>query len=146
MENWPNLDLEVERNLGICFGCGKNNPYGLKLKFEWDGKTASAVYIPSPKHQGWSGYLHGGVTACILDEAMGWASLYSGFHSVTAKLQVRYRQMMPVDKIYRVTCSITRQTKRLIETRAALTGQDGEIFVEGTSTQFIVKSASEAVK
>jgi acyl-coenzyme A thioesterase PaaI-like protein len=143
MENWPKLDLDIDRDYSMCFGCGKSNPFGLKLKFEWDGKTARAEYIPNQNHQGWSGYLHGGVTACILDEAMGWAAMFSGLYNVTAKMQIRYRQMMPVGKTYRVSCTITKHTKRLVETTAVLTGPDGEIFAEGTSTQFVVKSKDE---
>jgi len=143
MENWPRLNLDIDRDYSMCFGCGKDNPIGLKLKFEWDGKTARAVYIPSENHQGWSGYLHGGVTACILDEAMGWAAMFSGLYNVTAKMQIRFRQMMPVGKTYIVSCTITRHTKRLVNTEAVITGQDGEVFAEGTSTQFVVKSKKD---
>jgi acyl-coenzyme A thioesterase PaaI-like protein len=143
MENWPKLDLENDGDYSMCIGCGESNPSSLKLKFEWDGTTATAEYNPSLNHQGWSGYLHGGVTALVLDESMVWAAMFSGLHCVTAKMQVRYRQMVPVGKTYLVSCSVTRQTRRLVETKAVLTDQDGEIYAEGTSTQFVVKSAEE---
>jgi len=143
MENWPRINLDTNRDYSMCYGCGKSNPFGLKLKFEWDGQTAKAEFMPGENLQGWSGYLHGGITACVLDEAMGWAAMFSGFYNVTAKMHVRYRQMVPIGKTYLVTCSIIKHTRRLVETRAFLTDFKGEIFAEGTSTQFVIKSKED---
>jgi len=143
MENWPKINLNTNRDYSMCYGCGKSNPFGLKLKFVWDGQTASAEFIPDENHQGWSGYLHGGLIACVLDEAMGWASKFSGIYSVTAKMQVRYRQMVSIGKTYLISCSVTRHTRRLAETKALLTDLDGAIFAEGTSTQFVIKTKED---
>ena len=44
MTNWPQLSIDVERDYNCCFGCGRDNPIGLKLSFQWDGKTAKAVW------------------------------------------------------------------------------------------------------
>jgi acyl-coenzyme A thioesterase PaaI-like protein len=140
MEIWPKLNLNTDREYAMCYGCGESNPFGLKLKFQWDGKTARAEFTPHENHQGWSGYLHGGITACVLDEAMAWAAMFTGLNNVTAKMQVRYKQVAPIGKTYVVTCTITKNTHRLIETEAVLTDQNGEIFAEGASTQFVVKS------
>ena len=109
-------------------------------RFDWDGKTARAYFTPGENLQGWAGYLHGGIAACVLDEAMGWAAILAGTHNVTAKMQVRYRRMAPIGQTYRVECTITKKTSRLIETTAILTDTEGRIFAEGTSTQFIMGS------
>jgi acyl-coenzyme A thioesterase PaaI-like protein len=140
MKNWPKLDLNPSRDYSHCFGCGADNPIGLGLKFTWDAenKTARAEFTPENKFQGWDGYLHGGITSCALDEAMGWAAMLAGFNNVTAKMQIRFRQMIPVEKPYIVSCSITRQTSRLIETSAKLEDKDGNVLAEGSSTQFII--------
>jgi len=138
MENWPRLDLNSMKEYNLCFGCGKQNPIGLKLDFSWDGATATARFKPGQYLQGWSGYLHGGITACVLDEAMGRTAMFAGYHNVTAKLQVRYRKMAPVDDTYTVTCTVSRKTSRLIETEARLIASDGSVVAEATSTQFIV--------
>jgi acyl-coenzyme A thioesterase PaaI-like protein len=140
MENWPKVNLNPQKGYEKCFGCGKDNPIGLKLKFIWDEqtRTASAEFTPGENLQGWSGYVHGGITACVLDEAMGWVAMFAGTNNLTAKMQVRYRQMVPLGKTYIISCSITKQTSRLIETTARLSDKEGAIFAEGTSTQFIV--------
>jgi uncharacterized protein (TIGR00369 family) len=130
----------------MCFGCGKNNPIGLKLKFTWDKKTraASADFNPDENMQGWAGYVHGGIIACILDEAIGWAAMSAGTNSVTAKLQVRYRRMVPIGQSYTVSCRVTKQSSRLIETEAKLTDKTGSVFAEGVSTQFVVSPREES--
>lgn len=138
MENWPRLDLEAMKEYNMCFGCGPSNPIGLRLKFDWDGKTACARFIPDKQFQGWSGYLHGGITACVLDEAMGQVAMFAGYHNVTAKMQVRYRKMARIGENYTISCTIARKTSRLIETEARLVAEDGSIVAEATSTQFIV--------
>ena len=140
MEFWPKLDIDPEKDQNMCFGCGKENPIGLKLKFTWDEKshTASTQFTPGGNLQGWPGYVHGGISACVLDEAIGWASMFAGTNNVTAKMQVRYRQMLPINGTYNLSCTIIKQTSRLIETTASISGQDGTVFAEATSTQFIV--------
>ncbi|MBP1707231.1 MAG: putative thioesterase family protein [Chloroflexi bacterium] len=140
MQNWVKLDLTPSKDYSHCFGCGVSNPIGLKLKFQWQAQTqtAHAEFTPGEDFQGWDGYLHGGITACALDEAMGWVAMFAGYNNVTARMQVRYRQMVPIGKSYTVTCSITRKAKRLIETAAVLADKDGNIYAEATSTQFVV--------
>jgi acyl-coenzyme A thioesterase PaaI-like protein len=145
MEKWPKIDLQPSKDYSHCFGCGADNPIGLKLKFAWDAetRTARAEFIPNEHLQGWDGYVHGGITACVLDESMGWVAMLSGVNNVTAKMQVRYRQMVPLGRSYTVSCTITRRNSRLIETQAQLTDRDGNIYAEGTSTQFITSPREE---
>jgi acyl-coenzyme A thioesterase PaaI-like protein len=145
MQNWPKINLDTQKNYDKCFGCGQANPIGLKLKFSWDEKTrtASAEFTPGENLQGWAGYLHGGITACVLDEAMGWVAMFAGTNNVTAKMQVRFKQMVPVGATYQVTCTVSKQTSRLIETTAVLSGKDGTVFAEGTSLQYVVSAREQ---
>jgi acyl-coenzyme A thioesterase PaaI-like protein len=145
---WPKMDFDPYKDQDMCFGCGKANPIGLKLKFDWDAnsQTAKAEFVPDRRFQGWGGFLHGGLAACILDEAIGWASMFAGTNNVTAKMQVRYRRMVPVNQTYIVACHITKQNSRLIETAAEITDQNGVVFVEATSTQFIFSQREEREK
>ena len=74
----------------MCFGCGKDNPIGLKLKFKIEGETASGEFAPDIVHQGYGGIVHGGIMASFLDEAAGRPLYDLGENSVTAKLDVRF--------------------------------------------------------
>ena len=55
-----------------CFVCGLNNPLGLKLDFETDGRIVRAHFAPRPEHVGFRETVHGGLIATVLDEAMVW--------------------------------------------------------------------------
>jgi acyl-coenzyme A thioesterase PaaI-like protein len=145
MEFWPKISMDTRKEYKMCFGCGESNPFGLKLKFAWDGKTARAEFTPGENHQGWSGYVHGGITSCVLDEAMGLTAMYAGFNNVTAKMQTRFRRMIPIRETYLVTCTVTKKTSRLIETEAKITDKDGQVLAEATSTQFVVSPAEKEV-
>jgi len=57
-----------------------------------------ATFTPGAGHRGPPGRLHGGLAAAVLDETMAALSLASdGVHSVTAKLELRYRHPVPLD-------------------------------------------------
>jgi acyl-coenzyme A thioesterase PaaI-like protein len=146
MELWPKVSVESRKEYKMCFGCGESNPIGLKLKFKWDGKTARAEFTPNENHQGWSGYVHGGITGCVLDEAMGRTAMFAGYNNVTAKMQTRFRKMIPIRETYVVSCTVTRRTSRLIETEAKITDRDGQVLAEASSTQFIVSPIGEEAK
>src|SRR5437764_14749722 len=73
-----------------CFVCGQSNVQGLQLHWKTEGKRSEAVYYPSPSQQGWAGFVHGGILAAVLDEAitrLAWQN-YGG--AVTAEISVRY--------------------------------------------------------
>lgn len=80
-----------------CFVCGRENPVGLKLEFFFDsaGKVRSDLNIPAD-YEGYTGTVHGGIIASILDECGGRAQMTSPDRfMVTAQLNVRYRLPVP---------------------------------------------------
>jgi uncharacterized protein (TIGR00369 family) len=143
MTNWPRPPINTVKESDKCFACGIKNPIGLKLKFDWDGREVKAKFTPGEYHQGWSGLVHGGIITCLLDEAMSYAALYSGANSLTAKMQTRFKRPLPIDEPLTVTGSVTRKTRRLVETRAELRLADGTMVAESTATMFIFQAERE---
>lgn len=127
----------------LCFGCGENNPCGLKLKFKQDGKTARAEFTPTKLHQGWSGIIHGGVIATILDEAMGYAAFYEGIKCVTGSMQTKFKRPLLVDEPIIVTASVTRNARRYVETEAKVTLTNGTLVAECTAMQYVGSEVNE---
>lgn len=121
----------------LCFGCGKDNPCGLKLKLKWDGKTIRGEFTPNKFHQGWEGIIHGGIITTILDEAMGYATFYEGIRCVTATMQTRFKRPLLIGKPTVVTASLTKNARRFVETEAKMTLTDGTIIAECTATQYV---------
>jgi acyl-coenzyme A thioesterase PaaI-like protein len=140
MKKWPELSLERTADYQSCFGCGRDNPIGLKLVFQWDGSTARSEFIPPAVYQGWPGILHGGIIACILDEAMGYAALFDVGRCVTAKMQINLKQPVPIGSSLIITSTVTRRTRKLVETEASVTLKDGPVLAEATGTHFVVNT------
>ena len=58
-----------------CYGCGRLNPQGLKLKTCWDGDETVARFLPRPEHVAVPGFVYGGLIASLIDcHAMGTAA------------------------------------------------------------------------
>jgi acyl-coenzyme A thioesterase PaaI-like protein len=144
MTNWPQTMINVVKESDRCFACGLKNPIGLKLRFSWDGKAARAKFTPGEYHQGWGGLVHGGIINCLLDEAMSYAALFNGVHSLTARMQTRFKRPLLIDESLTVTGSVTRKTRRLLETKAELRLDDGTLVAESTATMFILLAKKES--
>ncbi|MGW0712069.1 PaaI family thioesterase [Streptomyces sp. NPDC002643] len=70
-------------------------------------------------HEGPPGYVHGGMSAMLLDELMGRACGAAGHHAMTVSLRTRYHRPVPVDTPLRVFARVTG-------------AEDRKIFVEGS--------------
>jgi uncharacterized protein (TIGR00369 family) len=135
----PSRD-KIERQLtDKCFGCGQQNPAGLKLRFHAEGESVRAEFTPSPTHEGYPGYLHGGITCALLDEAMGWAAyhLSSGALAVTARVQIKFRRPLLIGEPLTVTASITRRSTRHLWTEAIIKRKDGTPAAEAAAIMVI---------
>ena len=51
----------------VCFGCGRDNHFGLKISSYWDGDEAVCIWNSEEKYQGWKGIMNGGIMATIID-------------------------------------------------------------------------------
>jgi len=113
-----------------CFGCGDLNPAGLKLEFRFEGNKAVADFLPQDKHQGYPGLMHGGVMAAALDEAMGWAMYALGVWAVTGKMEVKYRQPLPLHQKATVSGEIIRNRGQWLEMRGEIRSEEGRLMAE----------------
>lgn len=50
-----------------CYGCGRKNMQGLKIKSYWDGEKALARFTPEQHHIALPGYVYGGLLASLID-------------------------------------------------------------------------------
>jgi uncharacterized protein (TIGR00369 family) len=82
-----------------CFGCGGANPAGLKLAFDLDlaERRTRGRFVLGPNYAGGAGFVHGGIIAVLLDEAMGKISKLTEERAVTAELSIEYKKPVPVD-------------------------------------------------
>ena len=117
---------------GNCFVCGKNNPCGLKLSFNFSEGKITSEFTPSALHQGYKDITHEGIITALLDEAMIQAALVEGISPVTAEINVRFKKPLIAGQLSHIEAEIVRKGTRLIEARARLTsGAEGNVIAEG---------------
>ena len=81
-----------------CFGCGVDNPDGMKLKFFVDEAQQQTVcnFRLTAKYQGPPGHAHGGIIATILDEAMGKVNKLRHVIALTKTMDIEYMRPVPL--------------------------------------------------
>jgi uncharacterized protein (TIGR00369 family) len=87
-----------------CFVCGMNNPDGMRLKFILDEARQTFVcqFRLSKRYTGPPGHTHGGVIACILDDAMGKVNKLHHVVALTREMTIEYLKPVPLHKPLRV--------------------------------------------
>ncbi|MBV9170861.1 MAG: PaaI family thioesterase [Chloroflexi bacterium] len=118
-----------------CWGCGPNNPHGLRIKSYWSGDTTVCTWQPEPHYQGWPGVLNGGVVASLVDchcvcTAISDADRNDGRGDrpvvfATGSLTISYLRPVPIHSPVELTARITERTARKsrIECRVNASGE-----------------------
>ncbi|QYX81778.1 PaaI family thioesterase [Streptomyces akebiae] len=75
-------------------------------------------------HEGPPGYGHGGISAMLLDELMGWACAAAGRPGMTISLQTRYRGPVPLETPLRVRAHVTATDDRKIYTKGSIATEE----------------------
>ena len=119
-----------------CYACGDLNPIGLHLRFHMEGEWAVADFVAQREHQGYPGYVHGGIATSLLDEAMGWATYIRGIWALTARLELRFRDVIPTEKPLQVRGRIERDRGRTLEVVAELRHGEGRLLAEAKGILF----------
>jgi uncharacterized protein (TIGR00369 family) len=119
-----------------CFGCGRDNPEGLGLKFAFDEERKSFVcrFKLSRRHTGPPGHAHGGIIATILDEAMGKANRITPVTAVTQTMTVEYRRLVPLGKLLVAEGWQSSISGRVHVNVAELRNREGEVLARGEGT------------
>ncbi|MCL6477953.1 MAG: PaaI family thioesterase [Peptococcaceae bacterium] len=110
-----------DKSANMCFGCSPSNPIGLRLKFTMDGGVCRSVFTAGPEHQGWTGYVHGGIISALLDEVMAQWIWHQNIPAMTAEMTTRFSRAVPIN------VPLTLESRN--------TGGKGKLFImEGTIT------------
>jgi acyl-coenzyme A thioesterase PaaI-like protein len=126
-----------------CYGCGRLNEHGLKLKSYWDGEETVATFRPKTFHSAIPGYVYGGLLASIIDchgtgtaaaaayraqqRAMGTAP---EIRFLTASLHVDYIRPTPLGAPLEIRGRVKEFKKRKVVVSTTVSA-DGEVCVRG---------------
>jgi len=95
-----------------CYGCGRLNKDGIRIRTRLDGNTTLTVFDPLPQHIAFEGVTYGGLIASVIDcHSTGSASIFTMAEAgvavgdgpsppfVTARLEVDFVAPTPLDRM-----------------------------------------------
>jgi acyl-coenzyme A thioesterase PaaI-like protein len=122
--------MEKIREHGSCFVCGKANPNSIGIEWYFDDENnIEASFSFTIHHQGPPGFVHGGASAAVLDEAMGLAIWQAGYRAVTVNLMIDYRKPVPLGEPILIRGAMSGKDKRRIETSGEILLPDRSVAV-----------------
>ena len=127
-------------NLAHCYGCGRNNPDGHRIKTVWEGDESVTRYTPRPEHMAIPGFVYGGLIASLIDchsTGTAAAAMYRHegremdtqppFRFVTGSLNVSYLKPTPMGPVLEI-----RGRVREIKGRKVVV--DSVLYADGVAT------------
>lgn len=120
-----------------CYGCGRLNNKGLKIKTYWDGNETVSTYKPESHHVAVPGYVYGGLIASLIDchctatafaaanKEMGIKDGNNGVKRfVTASLHVDYLKPTPLGKELEIRGKVLEIKGKKVVVEAQVSAQD----------------------
>jgi uncharacterized protein (TIGR00369 family) len=113
-----------------CFGCGTNNPDGMRLRFVYDEERERFVcrFRLGKRFTGPPGHCHGGIIATILDEAMGKVNKLRHVIALTSEITVNYLKPVPLRQPLLVESREVRVSGRKHINMAEILNEKGEVL------------------
>jgi uncharacterized protein (TIGR00369 family) len=116
-------EVNLHRN---CFACGSNNGMGLGLKFyKHEDGTVFGNFFADPKFEGYSGIIHGGIVATLLDSAMTHCLLMDDIPALTGRLSIKYSTPIRTGTIVKLEARVVDQSHKtfILEGKALVNGK-----------------------
>ncbi len=99
---------------------------GLGLKFyKHEDGTVFGNFFADPKYEGYSGIVHGGIIATLLDSAMTHCLLMKDIPALTGRLSVKYSNAIRTGVMVRLEARIVDESRKIffLEGRASVEGK-----------------------
>jgi uncharacterized protein (TIGR00369 family) len=109
-----------------CFACGSENGAGLGLKFhkEEDGSVLGDFFADR-KFESYSGIVHGGIIATLLDSAITHCLFVKGIPAVTGRLSIKYSIPIRTGSVVRLEAKVVNTFRKIfiLEGKALVNGK-----------------------
>ncbi len=129
--------------LAHCYGCGRLNDKGLRIRTFWEGEESVTRFCPRPEHTAIPGFVYGGLIASLMD-CHGTATAAAAMHRaegrpmdsppayrfVTASLQVDYLRPTPLEGELEIRGRVRGIKGRKVTVETTLLAQ-GEVTARG---------------
>ncbi|MEV5104089.1 PaaI family thioesterase [Streptomyces massasporeus] len=103
---------------------GSGSPLAPPLKVTRLNGGVAGTCVLGIAHEGPPGYGHGGISAMLLDESMGWACATAGMPGMTVSLRMRYHRPVPLEAPLRVLAHVTGTEGRKVYVAGSITTEE----------------------
>ncbi len=130
-------------DLSQCYGCGRLNDNGLKIKSYWDGSESISEYRPESYHLAFPGFVYGGLIASLIDCHGTGTAAAAAYHAegremdskpalryVTASVHVDYLKPTPIDTVLVLKGAVEEIKGRKVVVQVTVSAND-EICARG---------------
>jgi len=98
-----------------CFGCSPTHPFGFHLAFQREGEGVLTHFMPSERHQGPPGIMHGGLVSTLADETAAWAIIAKlGKFGFTTSFECRLLRAVRINVDTEARGRITKESSRIV--------------------------------
>ncbi len=120
----------------------------MKLTFEQDDitKRIRGAFKLGAEYQGGPGFIHGGIIAMVLDEAMGKVNRFRGVRAVTAELVVEYLKPVSVDAPLLIEAYEVEKTGRNLHYVGEIRNQSGDLLARGRGRFVVIEPRESRAK
>lgn len=124
----------------FCFGCGRDNPAGMRLRFALDasGKQFVCRFRLGKRYTGPPGHCHGGVIATILDEAMSKLNRLFDAPAPTSQMTVEYLRPVPLNSPLEVWSKNVSKRGRRLTHAAEIRDEKGTVLARSRGIFVII--------
>ncbi|MGB9668238.1 MAG: PaaI family thioesterase [Thermosulfidibacteraceae bacterium] len=116
-----------------CFGCGLENPIGLKLERYWDKneKKVFANFKLDRFYNGFENIAHGGILAVIADEVLWWSVFMTTKKvTVTYKLDLTFLKPIIVGENYAAVARVSDEKGKRIMAEAEIVDNNATTYLK----------------
>ncbi len=123
----------------VCYGCGRNNEYGLHIRTVWDGKNGTVKFRPKNYHTAFPGAVYGGLVASLIDCSCTGTATAAAYDAekrspdtdpaitfVTGNLNVSFLKPSPIDRELVIKTEIKEMKKKKATVTCSLFAGDTE--------------------
>lgn len=133
-EAWTEAHPFPESGARASFVSGRKDSQAIRIRYFARKSTAEFIGRAwfGPDSEGPPGHAHGGSQAAVLDEGMGAAAWFLGHPVLAAKIEINFRNSVPLGTEVTLRVTIDRIEGRKVFVSGRLNGDDEKLYAEST--------------
>lgn len=120
-----------------CFACGRDNPKGLMLSFDYDKEKERVIshFTLDNSYSGYENIIHGGIVSTVLDETMAYMAMKAASTiCMTKEICIKFHMPVRSGEQYRAEGILISEEGSEMHLHSSITDNLGKLCAEGDST------------